>query len=116
MKSDAIAFAIAGMAFGLIAGWVIGTEQARSGSAGATAAPAPAAAAQPVTATPPPAVLDQAQVTALRSVAEREKSNPKPRVDLANLYFDADRYDDAIQWYAEALKLNPSDVNVSTDL
>ena len=41
---------------------------------------------------------------------------PKPRVDLANLYFDAERYDDAIKWYTEALKLAPNDVNVSTDL
>src|SRR5439155_6946705 len=38
------------------------------------------------------------------------------RVDIANLYFDAERYDDAIKWYAEAVKLNPSDANVSTDL
>ncbi|MGB7217192.1 MAG: tetratricopeptide repeat protein, partial [Vicinamibacterales bacterium] len=62
------------------------------------------------------AVLDQAQVTALTSVAGREPTNPKPRVDLANLYFDADRYDDAIKWYSEAMKLAPNDVNVSTDL
>jgi len=114
MKSDAIAFGIAGMAFGLFAGWVIGTEQARSGLVGATAA-APTAAA-PASTSAPAAVLDQAQVTALTSVAAREPSNPKPRIDLANLYFDADRYDDAIKWYAEALKLTPNDVNVSTDL
>ena len=43
-------------------------------------------------------------------------SNPTPRVELGNLYFDAERYDDAIKWYSEALKLAPKDVNVSTDL
>jgi superkiller protein 3 len=37
-------------------------------------------------------------------------------VQLGNLYFDAERYDDAIKWYAEALALTPKDVNVSTDL
>jgi tetratricopeptide (TPR) repeat protein len=116
MKSDAIAFGIAGMAFGLFAGWVIGTEQARSGSVGAPAAAAPTAAAPATSGSAPAAVLDQAQVTALTSVAAREPSNPKPRVDLANLYFDADRYDDAIKWYADALTLTPNDVNVSTDL
>ncbi|OFV92322.1 MAG: hypothetical protein A3G76_11810 [Acidobacteria bacterium RIFCSPLOWO2_12_FULL_65_11] len=116
MKSDAVAFGIAGIAFGLIAGWVIGTEQARGGSGGAAAGVAPAAAAPATPASAPPVVLDQAQVTALTSVAEREPSNPRPRVDLANLYFDADRYDDAIKWYGDALKLNPNDVNVSTDL
>jgi tetratricopeptide (TPR) repeat protein len=114
MKSDAIAFGIAGMAFGLFAGWVIGTEQARSGLAGAPAASTSTAAA-PASAAPA-SVLDQTKVTALSSVAAREPSNPQPRVDLANLYFDADRYDDAIKWYADALKLTPNDVNVSTDL
>ena len=114
MKSDAIAFGIAGMAFGLIACWIIGTQQVlvRTPAPGAaTAGAAPAAGAEPRA-----AVLDQTQVKALESVAAREASNPKPRADLANLYFDAERYDDAIKWYVEALKLNPNDINVSTDL
>src|SRR5206468_682889 len=45
-----------------------------------------------------------------------EPSNAQPRIQLGNLYFDAERYDDAIKWYAEATKLAPKDVNVSTDL
>ena len=49
-------------------------------------------------------------------MAEREKTNATPRVQLGNLYFDAERYDDAIKWYADAIKLSPRDVNVSTDL
>jgi tetratricopeptide (TPR) repeat protein len=112
MKSDAIVFGIAGVAFGLIAGWIIGTQQAT-----VRPAAAPAAAAAPASATQSQAaILDEAQVNALQSVAERDTSNPKPRVDLANLYFDAERFDEAIKWYEEALKLNPKDVNVSTDL
>lgn len=116
MKSDAVAFGIAGVFFGLIAGWIIGSQQAGSRP------PAPAASAQTSTAAPAgeqttrAAVLDETQVAALKSVAEREPSNAKPRIDLANLYFDAERYQDAIQWYAAALKLQPNDVNVSTDL
>ena len=117
MKSDAIAFGIAGIFFGLIAGWIIGTQQAGARppaqvAAGQAAPPSAGAGGQTTRA----AVLDEAQVTALKSVAEREPSNAKPRVDLANLYFDAERYDDAIKWYTEALKLQPNDVNVSTDL
>ena len=49
----------------------------------------------------------RAKVNALKAVAEREAANPTPRVELANLYFDAERYDEAIKWYEEALKLNP---------
>jgi tetratricopeptide (TPR) repeat protein len=117
MKSDAIAFGIAGVIFGLIAGWIIGSQQAT-----VRPAPAPVAQQQPAAApsgggsTTRAAVLDEQQVNALRSVAEREPKNAAPRVQLGNLYFDAERYDDAIKWYAEALKLSPNDVNVSTDL
>ena len=46
-------------------------------------------------------------MNALKTVAEREPSNATPRVQLGNLYFDAERYDDAIKWYGEALKLAP---------
>ena len=62
------------------------------------------------------AVLDETQVNALKTVAEKEPSNATPRVQLGNLYFDAERYDEAIKWYAEAVKLAPTDPNVSTDL
>jgi tetratricopeptide (TPR) repeat protein len=114
MKSDAIAFGIAGIAFGLLAGWVIGTEQA---TVRTPVAAAPVASAAPAAdAGPRAAILDETKVTALKAVAEREATNPKPRVELANLYFDAEKFDDAIKWYEAALKLNPNDVNVSTDL
>jgi tetratricopeptide (TPR) repeat protein len=116
MKSDSIAFGIAGVFFGLIAGWIIGSQQAGMRPA---AAPAPQTASAPTggaSGTTRAAVLDEAQVTALKSVAEREASSAAPRVQLGNLYFDAERYDDAIKWYEEAVKLLPNDVNVSTDL
>jgi tetratricopeptide (TPR) repeat protein len=116
MKSDAIAFGLAGMFFGLIAGWIVGSQQPviRQGAAPAaqTTANAPAGGGSTTRA----AVLDEAQVNALKSVAERETTNPAPRAQLGNLYFDAERYDDAIKWYAEAFKLAPKNVDVSTDL
>lgn len=117
MKSDAIAFGVAGVVFGLIAGWIIGSQQ----SAGRDAAPAvaPSAVSAPAPASPsapPPPLLDESKVTAFKTMADREPTNPKPRVELANLYFDSEKYDDAIKWYADALKLAPNDVNVSTDL
>jgi len=113
VKSDSIAFGIAGIAFGLIAGWIIGTQQVPSRQPPAQAAAAPAPAAQADTRA---AVLDESKVTALKSVAEREPSNAKPRIELGNLYFDAERYSDAIMWYEAAFKLAPKDVNLSTDL
>src|SRR4051794_9332026 len=116
MKSDSIAFGVAGIAFGLIAGWIIGSGQVKP------AAPAPAPAAQTSSSASQgasntrAAVVDEAKVNALKAIAEKEPANVKPRVELGNLYFDAEKYDDSIKWYEEAVKLSPKDENLSTDL
>jgi tetratricopeptide (TPR) repeat protein len=114
MKSDNIVFAVAGVMFGLIAGWIIGAQQA-SPRLPATA-PAASSSAPASGGTSGGTALDESQVQALKNVAERETSNPTPRTQLANLYFDAERYDDAIKWYEQAMALLPNDPNVSTDL
>jgi tetratricopeptide (TPR) repeat protein len=113
MKSESIAFGVAGIVFGLIAGWIIGTQQALLDP---PAPVAPASRGAESSAAPPPPVLDEAKVTAYKSVADREPSNAAPRVQLGNLYFDAERYDEAIRWYSDALRLDAKDVDVSTDL
>jgi cytochrome c-type biogenesis protein CcmH/NrfG len=114
MKAEGIAFGIAGILFGLIAGWIIGSqyESARREPLSATqaASPAPAAAQQ----APPP--LDDAKVTAFRNVAEKDPKNAAPRVQLGDLYFNAERFDDSIKWYEQALALTPDDVRVSSQL
>ena len=114
MKSEGIAFGIAGILFGLIAGWIIGSqyESARRQPLSATqaAAPAPAAAQQ----APPP--LDDAKVTAFRNVAEKDPKNAAPRAQLGDLYFNAERFDDSIKWYEQALALTPDDARVSSQL
>ena len=115
MKSESIAFGIAGVVFGLIAGWVIGAQQATTRAPAAAAAQSAAAPAGNGAGTRA-AVLDETQAQALKSVAEREPSNPAPRSQLGNMYFDAERYDEAITWYSEAVKLAPKDPNLSTDL
>ena len=72
MKSESIAYGIAGVAFGLIAGWIIGTQQAapaRRAGARAGRRRARGRAAQAPARAPP--ILDEAKVTALKSVAEQ---------------------------------------------
>lgn len=119
MKLESIIYAISGIFFGLIAGWIIGSQQAsmapRPSAPVAESAPPPASSGS-VPGTPPPAILDEAQVQALRNVVDRDPKNAVARAQLGNLYYDAGRYSDAITWYAESLALNPADVNVSTDL
>lgn len=115
MKSDGIAFGVAGILFGLIAGWIIGSqyESARREPLSATQAAASAPAAAQQQAAPP---LDEAKVTAFRSAAEKEPKNAAPRAQLGDLYFNSERFDDSIKWYEQALALTPNDVRVNSQL
>ena len=113
MKAESIVFAIAGAFFGLIVGWILGSQQ---GAAGPAAVPQAQAQAQPAAQAPAAKVLDEKQAKTLQEAAARDPRNVESRVDLANLYFDAERYEDASRWYGDALKLDPRNVNVSTDL
>ena len=119
MKLEAIVYAIAGVFFGLIVGWILGSQQATLPSRPA----APVESAPPQTSqsaappgTPAPAVLDRSKVQALETVAGKDPKNAVARAQLGNLYYDAGRYPEAIKWYSESLSLNPNDVDVSTDL
>ena len=118
MKLESVIYAVAGVFFGLIAGWIIGSQQStmapRPSAPVAEAAPPPSSGSVP--GTPAPAILDEAQVQALRTVVDRDPKNAVARAQLGNLYYDAGRYTDAIKWYAESVALNPNDVSVSTDL
>jgi len=107
MKADGIAFGIAGILFGLIAGWIIGSQYE-------SARRQPLAATQAAQQAPPP--LDEAKVTAFRSAAEKDPRSAAPRAQLGDLYFNAERFDDSIKWYEQALALTPDDVRISSQL
>jgi cytochrome c-type biogenesis protein CcmH/NrfG len=118
MKAESIVFAIAGTLFGLIVGWIIGSQQAVT--AIRTAAPAATQRSTPpaeqASSEAPRAALDQARVQSLTVTAENNPKDPEPRIQLGNTFFDAERYADAITWYESALTINPTDADVSTDL
>jgi tetratricopeptide (TPR) repeat protein len=115
MRADAIVFGIAGTLFGLIIGWILGSQ--RPDGPIRTAAPvAQSAPANQSAAGSQAAVIDPERVKALETVAEQSPNDPQPRVQLGNLFFDGEKYGQAITWYEQALALKPNDVNVSTDL
>ena len=121
MKLESVVYAVSGVLFGLIVGWIIGSQQAQLGPRPAVVQQADAA--QQAAATPPPdspasapAVLDETKVQALETVANKDPKNALARAQLGDLYYDAGRYPDAIKWYEQSYALNPKDVNVSTDL
>ena len=116
MRADAIVFGIAGSLFGLIIGWVLGSQQA-AGSGRIAAPMAQTAAAPPAQqAAPQPAPIDPARVQALEAAAKQDPKDTPSRIQLGNIYFDAEQYPKAIGWYEQVVALNPSDTNVSTDL
>lgn len=115
MRADAIVFGIAGSLFGLIIGWVLGTQQAaRSGPAAAPVAQSAPAQQQP--SQPQPAPIDPTRVSALQDEAAKSPKDARPRVQLGNMFFDGEQYAQAITWYEQALAIDPRDANVSTDL
>jgi cytochrome c-type biogenesis protein CcmH/NrfG len=118
MKPESIVLAVAGAFFGLIVGWIIGTQQAtpRVGPPAQAAAQQPAAQSASMPANQAPPALDEARVQALRTAAEGNPSDVESRVQLGNLYFDAERFTEAVTWYESALQLSPRDPNVRTDL
>lgn len=116
MKPESIVFAIAGSLFGLIVGWILGSQQTARTTRAAAPVEQQASAPAGGSGAAPAATLDQNRVQSLTTAAESNPKDPEPRIQLGNAYFDAERYTDAIAWYEAALKLNPADANVSTDL
>ena len=115
MRKETILFGLAGVFFGVLVGWIIGAQQA-TGVAPAAApqsAPAQSTAGSTQQSAPP---FDESRATQLKAAADRNPADAETRVQLGNLYFDAERYDEAVRWYEAALKIDPKNVNASTDL
>jgi tetratricopeptide (TPR) repeat protein len=115
MNRESLVFAISGTMFGLLVGWIIGTQQGAGPAPAAALAAAGAPAAQ-LPATPPPPPVDVQRAADLERQANAAPADAAVRVDLGNLYFDAERFDMAISWYEAALKIDPKNVDASTDL
>ncbi len=120
MRSESIVFAISGMCFGIILGWVIGTQQAAKGTSAVvqmqSAAAEPQQSANQPAGTRQAPALDEAKVQGLMTIIKSDPKNAGAHVQLGNAYFDAEHYPDAIKWYEEGLKLDPKNVDASTDL
>lgn len=115
MSRESIVFGIAGVFFGLLGGWILGSQFSTGPvrPSAPTAAQAPAQQQQQQRAAPP---LDEARVSALRATVEQNPGDADSRVQLANLYLDAERFEDAVRWYQDALTIDPKNVDASTDL
>ena len=115
MRSDSVVFGVAGIFFGVLVGWIIGSQQG-AGVVPPPASTTTAAASGAQGGQPAPPAFDESRAASLKAGADRNPSDPEVRVQLGNLYFDAERYDEAARWYEAALKVDPKNVNASTDL
>jgi cytochrome c-type biogenesis protein CcmH/NrfG len=113
LSRDSIVMGVAGVFFGILVGWIVGSQQAPARPT-ASIPQATSQAAQASNPAPPP--LDEARASAMKTTAQQNPNDAVTRVQLGNMYFDAGRFQEAAQWYEAALKITPKDVNVSTDL
>jgi len=109
MRRDTLVFTVAGTVFGLVVGYMAASWDFVPRPAGP---PGPAAAG----ATPAVPRLNPDEAKAMESLAARQPGDASVRVELGNLYMDAERWDEAIRWYREALALDPALPEVTTDL
>jgi cytochrome c-type biogenesis protein CcmH/NrfG len=107
---------VAGVFFGVLVGWIIGSQQGSPRVAAPAAAPAQSASAQNSGGPPPPPPLDESKAASMQTIAQQNPGDADTRIQLGNMYFDAGRYQEAATWYEQAAKLRPKDANVSTDL
>jgi cytochrome c-type biogenesis protein CcmH/NrfG len=103
-----IAYAIATMMVGGLAGYVIAVQNGHAAPSVVATSAAPQAAPVPV--------VDESELRAYREILARDPKNLAAAVKAGNLLYDGQRYVEAIGFYQQAFALNPKDINVSTDL
>jgi tetratricopeptide (TPR) repeat protein len=111
VSRDSVIFGVTGVFFGILVGWIIGSQQ-NAGPRAAPAAAERAATSGQSTAAP----LDESRVAALAKTAQGSPQDAAVRLELGNLYFDSERFADAARWYEQAIAIEPRNVSASTDL
>jgi cytochrome c-type biogenesis protein CcmH/NrfG len=106
----------------LLAGIAVGWLLRGSGSPGPTVTGDAASATAPPATAPqvPPAVrLKEMADTKAAPLIEQLKSDPnnvKLLVNIGNIYYDAQQYPNAIEYYRQVLKLQPANTDVRSDM
>ncbi len=60
--------------------------------------------------------IDESRITVLQETAESNPDDVVSRLSLADLYFGAEQFEDAIPWYEEAVLLDAENLDARTNL
>ncbi len=117
MNRDLVFF-VAGLSFGIVAGYFTFRAVVPDPVSRPAAAAAPAAASSPIGLDPGPEVtsLDEARVSELSKSAASDPTDASSRLELGKIYLDAGRYEEASAWFAAAVELVPRDLEARTQL
>lgn len=120
LKSAMVLMAACLMA-GIAGGYLIRMSRTPSAAAARTAIPAaqPAQPSGSVARPTDPAqskALADANAAPLVAKLQSDPSNPDLLASIGNIYYDAQQYSSAVDYYGRALKAKPADVAVRTDM
>ncbi len=120
-SKEALIFVTLCLMVGIAGGWFIrGFQGPRQPSAEAAIAQ-PASASAPAAAPQPPDAarlkqMSDAQAAPLLDKLKSDPKNPDLLTSIGNLYYDAQQYSVAVDYYGHVLQARPSDVSVRTDM
>ncbi len=118
---QAYVLAVICLLVGIAGGWFIRGSQSPASAAAETAsasAPAPAMG-NPGTQAPSPAEMQKMADTQAGPLIEKLKADPNNAgllENIGNVYYDAQLYPTAIDYYQRALKIEPTNTGVRTDM
>ena len=111
--SERALFFGAGLAFGILVGFLVSGSPGPPAPAAPLAAPGPEPASAPV---PEARPVDPEVRETLLAVVEANPEDPAARAAVADLYLDALDFGEAVYWLQQARNLDPSDLDVRSRL
>ena len=132
MNKDQVQFLLSGILFGFLVGYII-AYAVHEPRVVQQAAPVPAAGNMGMGQSVPQPAGDAAgapagggneqtmarvfeEITALKAAIEKDPKDVRALLRLANMYHDARKFDQAVDYYKKALALSPKDVDARTDM
>lgn len=116
-SAQAYIFAVLTLAIGFGAGWFVRGSQSQSApQQAALSADAPAGMGQEMPS--PEQMKHMADTEAAPKIAQlkSDPNNPKLLVEIGNIYYDTRVFNAAIDYYQRALKIEPANTDVRTDM